>query len=288
MRFHSAESEQEALGLLAEHGSDIQLLAGGSDVMIQLHRGEIESDFLLHLERIESLKDSGRQNGHISLGSLVTHRHLSSDRSLADALPALAEASRTVGGWQTQEIGTVAGNVANASPAADTIPPLLVGEAVVHLSSAEGNRSQPLAEFIVGRRHTKRRPDEMIMALEVEPLERGSGEVYLKVGPRSAMEVALVGLAVRLTLDAEDTVTDARIAVCSVAPVAYRCHQAEEVLVGSKLDDRLVDEAGKLLMNSAEPIDDARASANYRKRILAPLLGRAVGICRERAGGGHS
>ncbi len=283
MRFHSAESIPEALGLLADHGNEIQLLAGGTDVMIQLQRGEIASDFLLHLERIDSLKSLSSQNGHINLGALITHRRLSADKDLSEKLKALTEASRTVGGWQTQEVGTIVGNIANASPAADTIPPLLVGNTVVHLASSSGERAQALEKFIVGRRQTTRGPDELITSLDVEPLSDGSGEIYLKVGPRSAMEVALVGLAVRLSLNSDDTVTDARIAVCSVAPVAYRCGEAEQALIGSDLGDQAVGEAGHLLTNSAEPIDDARASARYRTRVLAPLLGRAIGICRERA-----
>jgi carbon-monoxide dehydrogenase medium subunit len=286
MRFHSAETLPEALDLLAEHGDEARLLAGGSDVMVQYQRGELDPAFLLHLERIDALRAFSHDNGHIGLGALVTHRSLGSNAELARSLPALAEACRTVGGWQTQEVGTIAGNVANASPAADTVPPLLVAGAVVHLASTSGRRSQPIGNFLLGRRQTTRQPDELITSIDVEPVGERSGEVYLKVGPRSAMEVALVGLAVRLAFGDDDQVADARMAVCSVAPVPYRCVEAERALVGSPLDDEHVAEAGRLLAASADPIDDPRASAAYRKRILAPLLGRAIGICRERAKGG--
>lgn len=282
MRFHSAETLEDALQCLAE-GDEYQVLAGGTDVMIQHQRGEISPSALLHIERLESLAAVDASNGHLRLGALVTHRRAWRDRSIARALPALAEASATVGGWQTQEIGTIVGNVVNASPAADTVPALLNANCTVELESATGTRSVALADFLLGRRKTARNVDELVTALLVEPIGPGTGEIYLKVGPRSAMEVALVGLAVRLTIGDDDRVEDARVAVCSVRPVPYRVSEAESVLVGSSLDQKTIEEAGRALVESAEPIDDARATASYRSRVLAPLLERALGEAAKRA-----
>ncbi len=287
MRFLSVESLEEALETLSEFGGDAHLLAGGTDVMVQQQRGEIEPKTLLHIEKIEALREAGITDSRIRLGALVTHREVGRDSGLRSALPALAEASATVGGWQTQEVGTVVGNVANASPAADTVPALLNAGCVVRLASADGERQVPLDEFLVGRRRTMREADEMITALDLEPLRPDSGETYLKVGPRSAMEAALVGLAVRLTVSADgDSIDEARIAVCSVAPVPYRATSAEKALAGRSLQDDVLAEAGELLTETAEPIDDARATGSYRRRILSPLLARAARTAWDRAAGG--
>lgn len=277
MRFQSVDTLEDALDALAQDGDAIQILAGGTDVMVQHQRGEISPRVLLHIERIATLQGAEVANGSVKLGALTTHRFVVKNQAIGQRLPALAQASATVGGWQTQEVGTIVGNVVNASPAADTIPTLLNAGCVVHLASSGAARSEPLREFLVGRRRTTRRPDELVTALELEPIGPRTGEVYIKVGPRSAMEVALVGLAVRLTFGPDHrTVEDARVSVCSVAPVPYRVGEAESLLIDSTLSDETLADAGRALELSAEPIDDQRASASYRRRVLAPLLKRAV------------
>lgn len=285
LEFRSVSSLGEALGLLSEWGLDAQPLAGGTDVMVQYLRGELRPKLLVHIERLPELAGVETEDGKVKLGALITHRRLARDTRLSRLLPALAQASRTVGGWQIQEVGTIVGNVCNASPAADTVPPLLTAGAVVHLASRAGARSLPLSAFILDRRKTARRPDELVTGVTVEPLPEHSAETYLKVGPRSGMEVALVGLAVRLTFGPDGTVSDARIAVCSVAPVPFRAAEAETVLRGSRLEPDAVAEAGEALRRAARPIDDARATAAYRRKVLGPLLARAVDQCRQRAQG---
>lgn len=252
--------------------------------MVQTQHGEIAPQALLHIERVESLRRAETSDGHVTLGALVTHRIAAKDKQIGKGLPALAEASATVGGWQTQEVGTIVGNVVNASPAADTIPTLLNAACVVRLASVEATREEALSDFLVGRRQTTRRSDELVTALQLEPIGPRTGEVYIKVAPRSAMEVALVGLAVRLTIAPDShTVEDARVAVCSVAPVPYRAKEAESILINSTLNEDTLAEAGRALELSADPIDDPRATAAYRRRVLAPLLKRAADQARRRA-----
>jgi carbon-monoxide dehydrogenase medium subunit len=285
VEFRSFATLDAALGALSEFGEDAQVLAGGTDVMVQLQRGDLRPAALVHIEGIAELAEVGVENGSVTLGALVTHRAVIRDARLSTRLPALREACATIGGWQTQEFGTVAGNVCNASPAADTVAPLLVAGAVVELASRRVTRSLPLHDFVLGRRRTARAGDELVTAIRIEAVPPGAGEVYLKVAPRSAMEVALVGLAVRLGLDEGGTVSDVRIAACSVAPVPFRATEAESALLGSRLEPERVAEAGGALRDGADPIDDARATAAYRRRVLAPLLGRALTIAQQRAGG---
>lgn len=282
MQFHRAATLDQALQHLNEWGDGARILAGGTDVMPQLLRHEISPDALVHIEAIEELSTVSHTD-RTMIGPLVTHRTLAMDADIATANPALAMAARTVGGWQTQSVGTVGGNICNASPAADTAPPLLVADAVVTLSSLRGDRSLPLADFFVGRRETALDHDELLTNIDCEPLPDGAGEVYVKLGRRGAMEVALVGIAVRLGFTVEGIVDSARIAVSSVAPTPRRVPDAEAALIGSRLEAEACDAAGEALRKASSPIDDARASASYRLRTLRGLLERAAMQCREAA-----
>ena len=271
-----------ALEALHDRGSDLTVLAGGTDVMVQYLRGDVLLRGLLHIRRLHQLKE--RKFGRRTvIGALTTHWQLVTDRDVLTRHPALAEAAATVGGRQTQNAGTIAGNLVNASPAADLLPVMLVSDGVVTLTSSAGTRELPIADFVLGRRSTARKPDELVTALTFEPLALSAGEVYLKIGRRHAMEVAIVGLSARLAFDADRKVTDARIALASVAPKAFRAHLAEQRLVGTKLDDESMREAAELVRQAAHPIDDARATADYRRRLLPGLLRDAVTICRRRA-----
>ncbi|MGH9296213.1 MAG: FAD binding domain-containing protein, partial [Acidimicrobiales bacterium] len=208
---------------------------------------------------------------------------LGTDPTICSRHPALAEAAATVGGWQTQAVGTLGGNICNASPAADTAPPLLVADSVLELTSSAGRRSVPVEEFFLGRRKIDRRPDELVTAVVLRPIGPGAGEAYLKVGRRGAMVVAVAGLAARLLFGKDGRIEDARVALCSVAPTPLRLREVEKVLVGSVGSEAVV-EAGAVLAAAVAPIDDARASGSYRRAVLAGLLERAVGLCRSRAG----
>ena len=285
MEFCSTGSIAEALASLDELGEGAQILAGGTDVMIQYSSRQISPSALVHIGRIPGL-DLIESNAAMSIGPLTTHRKLATDPDIAAGLPALREAAATVGGWQTQEVGTVGGNLCTASPAADTAPPLLVADAVAELTSLDGTREVPLHEFFLGRRQTARRSGEILTGITAKPIQPGTTETYLKLGRRSAMEVAIVGLAVRLTADEADRITSARIAVCSVAPQPYRAFEAEAALEGNQMGSDVIGEAGELLAASSSPIDDARATAKYRRSVLPRLLSRAVDAClqhRERS-----
>lgn len=283
MDFVDARDLAEALSTLDERGEEATVLAGGTDVMVQYLRGEIAPSTLLYIGNVEALR-AIEADGHTLLGALTTHWQVMTDRRISVPHRALAEAAATVGGRQTQNVGTVAGNVVNASPAADLLPALLVANAVVSLESATSSRQLPLQEFLLGRKQTALAPNELVSSITLERPPARSGDVYLKVGRRRAMEVAVVGLAARLAFDEDGTVSDARVAVCSVAPTAYRASEAEAALVGTRLEEGALAAAVDALTRSASPIDDPRASATYRRRVLAPLLRNAAAACRERAG----
>ncbi len=280
MQFCRAGSIDEAVAELEHWGDDCRVLAGGTDLMLQFRRGEVAPGALVHIGRVEALRGLST-NGVTRLGALATHSELGSSTDLCERHPALVQSARTVGGWQTQAVGTLGGNICNGSPAADTIAPLLVAGAQVELRSARGDRRVDLEDFLVGRRTTVRAPDELLVAIEADPLPSDGGEVYLKVGRRGAMDVAIVGLAVRLRVAEDGVVSSARVALCSAGPVPFRATGAESMLVGSRAEVEAVDAAGVALVDAASPIDDGRATARYRSRVLSGLLARAVSACIE-------
>lgn len=281
MQIRRVATTQDAVALLAELGDDAQILAGGTDVMVQIIGGEISPAVLVPISQLAELREISR-NGKVGIGALVTHERIANG-ALGDDFASLREAAGLVGGWQTQAVGTVAGNVCNASPAADTIPPLLVHDAEVALKSQSGTRSVPLEQFLHGRRQTDRRPDELVTQVNLALPGALSGDVYLKVGRRSAMEVAIVGYAMRLDFAEDGSVADARVALASVAASPIRIRTAENALVGQRLSEEVAQSVSEAILSDISPIDDLRGSANYRRQLVPGLTRRALVACAHRA-----
>ena len=282
MRARRIASLEQALDVLTELGDEAQILAGGTDVMIQLQRGEIRPSTLVPIEPLSEL-GTIEVNGKVRLGSLVTHESLARD-VLGPGYAAIRESAASVGGWQTQTVGTIGGNICNASPAADTMPSLLVHDAQVNLLSKAGQRSMPLIDFVLGRRQTARRPDELLVSIDLAPASSRSGDTYLKVGRRGAMEIAIVCLSMRLEFAEDGRVSEARVALASVAASPIRVRGAETLLEESLPDDGVAAAAAEAILAEISPIDDLRASARYRRLLVPGLTRRAIVKCAERAG----
>jgi CO/xanthine dehydrogenase FAD-binding subunit len=252
---------QEALRLKAER-PDAVAIQGGTDVMVELNFDRARPAELLNLNEVGELRGWSRENGSIRLGAALTYAE-AMETELAEALPALAEASRTVGGPQIRNRGTVGGNLGTASPAGDALPPLLIGDAVVELASGRGERTIPLTEFLTGAKRNALAVDELIVAVRVRP---ASGpETFMKVGPRNAMVISVVSLA--LSVDRERG--EVRAAFGSAGPVP--------ALVTAPLDG--LDGFPERVAAAASPIDDVRGSAAYRRHSLRVLAARALDRC---------
>jgi aerobic carbon-monoxide dehydrogenase medium subunit len=281
MEFCTATSVEHVLELLGQHGSDARLLAGGTDVMMQRMRGDIAEPVLVHLERIDPLRHIAI-NGCVSLGALVTHRDVRGS-DLPRGFESIVDACATVGGWQTQNVGTVVGNVCNASPAADLMPALLTLGTEVVLQSVRGERRVGLADFVTGRRTVDRAADEVVVALDVAVPSGASGSAYTKVGRRRAMEVAIAGLAVRVSLDRQGSLAEVAIASCSLGPTPCRHSNVEEIVLTGQADASSLHEAADVLRAAIEPLTDARATATYRWQVIGRILPRTVGAAIDRA-----
>jgi CO/xanthine dehydrogenase FAD-binding subunit len=254
-------SLDEALRLKAEH-PDALPIQGGTDVMVALNFDRARPDLLLNLNEVAELGGWSRENGTLRLGAGLTYTQAMAD-DLAAELPALAEASRTVGSPQIRNRGTVGGNLGTASPAGDALPPLLVECAEVELASVRGRRRLTLEEFLVGVKRSALADDELIVAVHVRP--SGQPQTFMKVGPRNAMVIAVCSLA--LVADREGG--ELRAAFGSAAPVVR--------LVTASLE--AADDFPEQVAEAASPIDDVRGTAAYRRHALRVLTQRALERC---------
>jgi CO/xanthine dehydrogenase FAD-binding subunit len=254
-------SLEEALELKSEH-PDAVPIQGGTDVMVALNFDHVRPETILNLNEIAELRGWSRENGSVRLGAGLTYTELMRE-PLAEELPALAEASRTVGSPQIRNRGTLGGNLGTASPAGDALPPLLIEEAEVELASIGGTRRVPLGEFLVGPKRNALADDELISAVVVRP--SGQPQTFMKVGPRNAMVIAVCSLA--LVADRERG--ELRAAYGSSGPVVG--------LVRGPLD---ADDFAEQVAAAASPIDDVRGTAEYRRHALRVLTSRALKRCR--------
>lgn len=251
---------EHALRSMAEDPSLVPI-AGCTDVFVGLNAGTVPDTRFLDLWRLEELREIGIRDGAISIGALATHAMIQESAAVTGRVPILAASCREIGGIQIQNRGTLGGNVANGSPAGDTLPVLAVADAIVVLRSTAGERRVPFTSFFTGYRQTVRRPDELIVAFELPPLV--DIQWFRKVGTRAAQAISKVVMAV---VGGERP----RIAVGSVGPTVIRCMKTEAALARGAT----FEEASHILEGEIQPIDDIRSTASYRRRVCGNLLRR--------------
>ena len=252
---------EDALRLRAER-PDALPVAGGTDVLVALNFDRVRPAALLNLNEVAELRGWSRENGTLRLGAALTYTEAMRE-PLAEALPALAQASRTVGSPQIRTRGTIGGNLGTASPAGDALPPLLVEDAVVEIGSVDGVRTVAVQEFLVGPKRNALGEDELVLGVRVEP--SGAPQTFMKVGPRNAMVISVVSLA----LAADRERGELRASYGSAGPVAG--------VVRGSLDEQ--DAFVESVVAHASPIDDVRGTAAYRRHALRVLVGRAIERC---------
>jgi carbon-monoxide dehydrogenase medium subunit len=274
----------EAIEAKVSLGSDAVYLAGGTDLGVLLRRRRLAPRHLVSLASVPDLNVLERRGREVVVGGAVTHRRIEDSELLAGPGEALRDACRTVGSVQTRNVGTVGGNLANASPAADTAPALIALDAAVDVRGPGGDRVIPVAEFFTGYRETLLGPADLVVAVHIPIPEGASGSAFEKLGRRKAMEISIACVAARVDLGPDGTVAAAGIALGSVAPTTVRAEAAERVLVGAPPGDEEARRAGEAALEVCAPIDDVRASAAYRRAVVPGLVARAVLEAAARAG----
>lgn len=273
--FHAPRTLSDAIDAKVSLGGDAAYLAGGTDLGVLLRRRRLAPAHLVSLTSVPDLQVMERRAGEVVVGGTVTHRRIE-DADLPEPLRALREACSTVGSVQTRNVGTIGGNLANASPAADTAPALVALGAIVEVAGPDGERSVPVESFFTGYRTTMLGPSDLLVAVRIPVPARAGGSAFEKLGRRKAMEISIACVAVRIELAPDGTVASAGIGLGSVAPTTVRAVEAEASLLGARPGPDEARRAGLAALEACTPIDDVRATAAYRRAVVPGLVARAV------------
>jgi carbon-monoxide dehydrogenase medium subunit len=275
----------EAVSLLASHGDRARVLAGGTDLLVQLREGRRDADVVVDVKGIPELSELryDPQNG-LRLGAAVPCSRIYEDATVAKVYPGLIDAVSLVGGIQIQSRASVGGNLCNASPAADTIPPLIAYAAFAVVAGKDGTHEVAVERFCTAPGRTILKPGEFLVGLRLQPPKPRTGAAYLRFIPRNEMDIAVVGVGVTLTLDdAKSRCIAARIALAAVAPTPLLVPEAGQALVDGASSETLIAKAASLAQAASKPITDMRGDADYRRHLVGVLTKRAVRAALERA-----
>lgn len=269
---------EEAIRFLREHGGTAKLLAGGTDLIVRMKERSVTPEYVVDLKRIPGLEGiSYDEEVGLRIGALTPIRAVERSEWIGRRFPNLTEGAGIIGSVQVRNRATIGGNLCNAAPCADTAPPLLCLNARLKIAGPEGERTVPLDEFFVGPGQTVLSEDEILMEIRVPIPPLRTGGAYTRHTTRRAMDIAVVGAGATVTLGPGDGVCDeARIVLGSVAPIPLRVRKAEEFLVGRRLTDEVLRQAGEIAAEEARPIDDVRGSAWFRTEIVKVLVRRMV------------
>ena len=282
------QSTTDVIALLADHakrGERAQLLAGGTDLLVQMRAVDNSPRTIIDIKKLTETNRLEVTGNEIYIGAGVSSALMNENDTLLDLLPGVMEAADLIGSTQVQGRATMAGNLCNASPAGDSIPALIAAGAICDIANAKGGRSLPVEDFVVGVGRNALLESEFLLGLKIPIPAADTRDAYLRFIPRTEMDIAVAGCGVRLTLDKDGTCTAARVAIGAVAPTALLVPAAASELVGSKLDEASVQAAGEACTAASSPISDKRGTAEYRKKIIAVLCRRAVAIAQQRIQG---
>lgn len=275
-----AQSAEQAAALLAEAGDRARVLAGGTDLLVQMKEGRRKVALVVDVKFIPELNELCYDPVEgLWIGAAVPCYRIYGNAAVAHAYPGLIDAVSLIGGVQIQGRATLGGNLCNASPAADSIPALIVHSAVAHIAGPQGRRTVPVEAFCTGPGRTVLGPGELLVALHLPPPQPGFGAAYLRFTPRNEMDIAVVGAGAALQLDARgETIVAARVALGAVAPTPLYVAEAARALVGRPVSaaEAAFAEAGEMARAAARPIDDMRGTAAQRRHLSAVLARRAL------------
>jgi len=274
-RYFQPRSIARALALLREYGAGARIVSGGTDVLVELQRGVKPTQTLIDVTQLHELKYVRDEGECIAIGGIATHNDVLASQACAQRALPLVQACVEVGAPQIRTRATIAGNFVTASPANDTIVPLIAMGGEIVLQSADGERAIDIAEFFTGFRQTVMRPDELLREIRIRPLAENERGVFLKLGLRRAQAISVISVAIVVSLDG-GLVSEARIALGCLAPTIVRAKNAEAALVGKALSAQTIASAAEAVLEDVSPIGDVRGSAEYRRLAVSALVERSL------------
>ena len=277
---------EEAAVLMAEHAGSAQLLAGGTDLLIFMRNGRKSPDAIIDAKKIPELTSVQLDADRLIIGAAVSCRTIWENPEITARFPALTDAATLIGGIQIQGRATFGGNLCNAAPSADTVPPLIVYGATAHIISARGERDVPVEEICTGPGRTSLAPDEILVSLSIPAPPENSGAAFLRFIPRNEMDIAVANAAARVDLDdGGTTFKTARIAIGAVAPTPLFVEAAGAALSGKPVSDASISDAVRIARDASTPINDMRGTIEHRKQLVEVLTTRALRRAIARAKG---
>ena len=283
MRYEAPGSLDQAVALLAAEPGEARVLAGGTDLLVQLRTDLIEPALLVDIKRIPEMRRIAEEGGGFRVGAAATAAELKEHPRLKAVWPGLVEAANLIGSTQVQGRATMGGNLCNGSPAADSVPALIAAGAIASIAGPNGRREVPVEDIMQGPRRLALAKGEIVASFLLPPRPARTADAYLRFIPRTEMDIAVVGCGVCLTLDASGTCTAARVALGAVAPRPLQVPEAARALVGTKLDAGALDRLDAAARGACQPIDDKRGTVEFRTQVAGVLTRRAALIAIERA-----
>ena len=278
-QYHSPESLDEALSLLAELENATPVI-GGTDLMVAMRNGVSVPSHVVDLNEIPELNYVKEEEGIIMIGATATHSQVANS-PLVTGIHSLVDSVSRIGSPQIRNRGTITGNICNASPAADSAPPLLVHMAEVEIQSIDSKRTIPIEDLFAGPKINSLEPGELLTEIRIPVPPVGSASSFKRIGRRRAFTLSVVSAAAYIQME-DETCTDAKVAFGSVAITPLRVREAESLLTGSKLDEVTINAASKAVYEAVKPITDVRGTSEYRKDMCPVLMRRAIDQCMER------
>ncbi|MFT5539397.1 MAG: CO/xanthine dehydrogenase FAD-binding subunit [Alphaproteobacteria bacterium] len=283
MRYEAPATLDAAVALLASADGDVRVMAGGTDVLVQLHCDMIEPDLLVDIKYIPDVRAISEQNGVWRVGAAVTGMELMENDAFCAAWPGVIDGAKLIGSIQIKGRATLGGNVCNASPGADSPPALMAAGAIATIIGPKGRREVPVEDIAIAPGKTSLTKGEIIVSFTLPKPAPHSGSAYLRFIPRTEMDIAVVGVGIGLTLDDGGTCTAARVALGAVAPRALLVEEAAATLIGTKLDDAALANLAAACSAACRPIDDKRGTKEFRIKIAGVLSTRVAKIALDRA-----
>ena len=285
MHYARPNSLKEAIRLVTESEGDAFVMAGGSDLLVRIKGGYIEPNLIVDIKAIAGLGEIKQTNDGFTIGAAVPCALMGETKALRQAWPGVVEAANLIGSRQIQGRCTIAGNLCNASPAADSVPVLVAAAAKVVVVGPQGARTIAVEDVAIGPGKTSLARGEIVEAILLDKRPPRSGDAYLRFIPRTEMDIAVVGCGVNVTLDASGLCTDARVVLGAVAPTQVIVDEAAQALKGHRLDDDTLSRLDAAAQRACKPINDKRGTIEYRTKVAGVLARRAAAIAFERAAG---
>ena len=285
LTYESPDTVDEAVKLLATVGGNAKLLAGGTDLLVQLRMGMIKPTLIIDVKKISETTAINEENGGYRVGSAVSGAVLGEHEGMKSAWPGVVEALELIGSTQIQGRASMGGNLCNGSPAADAVPAMIAADAVCTIAGTNGRRTARVEDIVIGPGETSLETGEMVVDFFFPARPARSGDAYLRFIPRTEMDIAVVGAGVSLTLDEAGVCTAARVALGAVAATQLVVEDGAAALIGSTLDDAAMANLDAAARAVCRPIDDKRGTIEYRTKVAGVLARRAAGIAQQRAGG---